>query len=59
MATDWDYIRYKFDFDGNLLKDGTDLHYIQTLLGHKSSQTTKIYTHVANNVLDRIKNSQD
>ncbi len=43
----------------HLLESGTDLRYIQELLGHKSSRTTEIYTHVTEKSLQKIKNPFD
>lgn len=49
----------RHSFATHLLENGTDLRYIQNLLGHGSSKTTEIYTHVAVNNIRAIKSPID
>ncbi|MDY0216832.1 MAG: tyrosine-type recombinase/integrase [Bacteroidales bacterium] len=46
-------------FGTHCLENGVDLRYIQSLMGHESSRTTEIYTHVTTKGFDNIKSPLD
>ncbi|MCV2486502.1 tyrosine-type recombinase/integrase [Flavobacterium sp. SH_e] len=49
----------RHSYETHLLESGTDLRNIQELVGHNSSRTTEIYTHVSIKSLQQIKSPFD
>jgi site-specific recombinase XerD len=49
----------RHSFATHLIEAGTDVRYIQELLGHSSIKTTMIYTHISNKAISRIQSPLD
>ena len=52
-----DTLRHSFETQS--VENGVDIRYIQSMMGHESSKTTEIYTHITTKGFDQIKSPLD
>ncbi len=49
----------RHSFAAHLVESGTDIRYVQELLGHRSLKTAEIYIHIADVSKSRVKSPLD